>query len=297
MYNTLVDTETLHEHLEDPDWLIVDCRFDLARPEAGHQAWLEGHIPGAVYAHLEQDLSGPPLTDCGRHPLPAAAALRETFSRLGISNDSQVVVYDAAAGSMAARLWWLLRYMGHTRVALLDGGWPAWDDADLPQRPGQEQVRAARFQGTPQQDRLVLLDGIAAAALLIDSRDPARYRGDIEPIDPVGGHIPGAINRCWQENIGADGRFLPVDELADSLRDTLGQTPSMEAVFYCGSGVTACHNLLAVAHASLPMAKLYAGSWSEWCSDPARPVATGVGREHPLLQPDKDKKDERADGH
>lgn len=275
MVNTLVDTETLNAHLDDANWRIIDCRFDLARPAVGYEAWLQGHIPGAVYAHLEEDLSGPPLTDCGRHPLPSADALTETFSRLGIGPVTQVVAYDAAGGSMAARLWWLLRYMGHERVAVLDGGWPAWQAAGMPQDPGEERCEPAEFEGSPRHEWLVTLADVGKAALLIDSRDPARYRGEVEPIDPVAGHVPGAINRNWQDNLDEQGRFLPPEELRQGLLATLAGTPPPEAVFYCGSGVTACHNLLAAAHAGLPEPKLYAGSWSEWCSDPGRPVATG----------------------
>jgi len=277
MYETLVDTATLNAHLDDPAWRIVDCRFDLGQPGAGREAWLREHIPGAVYAHLEEDLSGPPLTDHGRHPLPGTEALVRTFSRLGIGPATQVIAYDAAGGSMAARLWWLLRYMGHERVAVLDAGWPAWVAAGLPRDRGEQHCQAAAFHGHPRHDRLVRLDEVTQAALLIDSRAPARYRGEVEPIDPVAGHIPGAVNHDWQDNLDAEGRFLSPGALRRALLETLAGTPMETAVFYCGSGVTACHNVLAAAHAGLPEPRLYAGSWSEWCADPERPVATGAG--------------------
>ncbi len=275
MYRTLVSCDTLNEHLGDPLWVIVDCRFDLANPEAGRKEYLEAHIPGAVYAHLDQDLSGPPVTNRGRHPLPLPEALIARFSRLGIDATKQVIVYDSVSGSVSARLWWLLHYMGHESVAMLDGGWPAWLEAGLPMNTGEETRSPAAFSGEPKTDWVVTLDQVPNVPILIDSRDPARYRGEFEPIDPVAGHIPGAINCFWKHNLDAEGRFLPPDQLRAQWRSIFAQLPSNEVVFYCGSGVTACHNLLSVAHAGLPEARLYAGSWSEWCADPKRPVATG----------------------
>jgi thiosulfate/3-mercaptopyruvate sulfurtransferase len=277
MYTTLIDPATLSQHLNDPDWIIVDCRFDLANSGWGRQEYLQSHIPGAVYAHLNQDLSGPPLTNQGRHPLPVAAALADLFSRLGIDNRKQVVVYDSMSGSICARLWWLLRYMGHAAVAALDGGWQAWTKANLPIRGGIENYPPAKFQGQPNHDWIVTVDAVPTQALLIDSRDPLRYRGEVEPIDPIAGHIPGAVNHFWKLNLDVEGNYLPADRLKASLQQRYGQVPAEQAVFYCGSGVTACHNLLAAVHAGLPMPRLYAGSWSEWCRDPARQVEVGEG--------------------
>jgi thiosulfate/3-mercaptopyruvate sulfurtransferase len=259
----------------DPAWVVVDCRFDLADPEAGGRAYRHRHIAGAAYAHLDRDLCGAPVITRGRHPLPTAEALQATLGRLGIDDSRQVVAYDDTGGAMAARLWWLLRYMGHGAVALLDGGWDAWEAAGLPTATGEERTAARVFLGAPRTEWLVRIDHVSDAPLLIDSRDPARYRGDVEPLDPVAGHIPGAVNYCWKENLDGQGRFLGPATLRARIDRLLAGTPSREAVFYCGSGVTACHNLVAVVHAGLPAARLYAGSWSEWCTDPGRPVARG----------------------
>ncbi len=276
MHSTLVDAATLRAHLGDPAWIVVDCRFDLAAPEAGQRDWLAGHVPGARYAHLDRDLSGPPRTDHGRHPLPAPEALVATFGRLGIGPGTQVVACDTAGGMFAARLWWLLRYMGHDAVAVLDGGWQAWLAAGGPVETGAVEPRAARFTGTPRGEWLVTLEEVGEAPLLVDARDPARFRGEVEPLDPVAGHIPGARNRHCRTNLDAGMHFRPPAELRGEFTTLLGAVPAGDAVFYCGSGVTACHNLLALAHAGLPPGRLYAGSWSEWCRDPARPVATGA---------------------
>ena len=269
---TIMDAKTLHERLNDPNIVIVDARFNLFDVGEGRAAYLEAHIPGAVYVHLDDDLSGPPLTDSGRHPLPSPDALRALFSRLGIGTDSQVVVYDQRDGMVAARLWWMLRYMGHAAAAVLDGGWKAWTEAGYATAGGEETRAAARFEGSPASDRVVTVDDVAAAPCLVDCRDPRRYRGEEEPIDPVAGHIPGAVNRFHRENVDADGRFLPPQELAEGLETLLAGTPLTETVFYCGSGVTACHGLLAACHAGLGEGRLYVGSWSEWCSDPTRPI-------------------------
>ncbi|MCI0397067.1 MAG: sulfurtransferase [Chloroflexi bacterium] len=271
-YTTLLTPKTVYQHLDDPTWVIVDCRFNLADTEAGRRAYEQGHVPGAVYAHVDRDLSGPPVTDRGRHPLPTPEALRATFSRLGIDRSKQVVAYDEHNGSYAARLWWLLGYMGHQAAAVLDGGWRAWLAAGYPTAVGVETNSPARFQGEPRRDRVVFLDEVPLVPLLVDSRDPARYRGEVEPIDPAAGHIPGAINHPFGRNVDAQGRFLPAEELRRQFDELLGETPAGEAVFYCGSGVTACQNLLALAQAGLGAGRLYAGSWSEWCADPERPI-------------------------
>ncbi|HID53972.1 MAG TPA: sulfurtransferase [Anaerolineae bacterium] len=275
MYKTLIDTHALAQHLNNPNWVIVDCRFDLADTAVGRQQYQTAHIPGAVYAHLDNDLSSAPVTDRGRHPLPSPQTLAMLFSRLGIGEMTQVVAYDNKNGAIASRLWWELRYMGHEAVAVLDGGWAAWQKAGLPVRAGIEENDPAMFTGRPKADWLVRLDEVSAQPLLIDSRGPARYRGEEEPLDPVAGHIPGAVNFFFQENWSADGRYLPTAEMRANLEAVLGNTKPDTAVFYCGSGVTACVNLLALAHAGLGNGRLYVGSWSEWCSDSSRPIATG----------------------
>jgi len=271
MFTTLIDALTLQENLGDSSWAVVDCRFSLADPEAGRRAYLEAHIPGAIYAHLDNDLSNPPTTDHGRHPLPPPETLVARFGRMGIGPNTQVVAYDDANGMIASRLWWMLRYMGHTAVAVLDGGWPAWETAGLPTRSGEETRETAVFQGEPRRDWLVLINEVPDVPLLVDSRDAARYRGELETIDPVAGHIPGAVNYYYQANWTADGRYRPPAELRAQFDALLNKTPPEQATFYCGSGVSACVNLLAMAHAGLGNGRLYAGSWSEWCRDPDRP--------------------------
>lgn len=273
MFKTLINVTELSRQLNNSNWVIVDCRHDLMQPSAGHSAYIEAHIPGAVFADIKNDLSGPPLTDHGRHPLPSAAALTELFTRLGIDSDTQVVAYDASEGSFAARLWWLLNYMGHEAVAVLDGGWPAWTTAQHPVTNGEEHYTKKSFVGVVHTEWLVMLEQVPNESFLVDSRDPARYRGEVEPVDPAAGHIPGAINRFWKNNLQDSGLFKPADELLMELQSLYTEGGTDRPVFYCGSGVTACHNLLAVAHAGLTPARLYAGSWSEWCSDPVRPIA------------------------
>jgi len=275
LYTTLINVDAVHACLHNPACRIVDCRFDFGNKTAGLDAYLAGHIPGAVYADLEKDLSGPPVTDHGRHPLPTPAHLTDLFSRLAIDQDTQVVVYDQIAGSCAGRLWWLLRYMGHDAVAVIDGGWQAWEAAEYPISVAREKYPPTTFRGSPRPESLVTVEQVPQSRLLIDSRDPARYRGEVEPLDPRAGHIPGAVNRFWKENLEANGRFKSSAVLQREFKDFLGGVDPGDAVFYCGSGVTACHNILSVVHAGLRMPKLYAGSWSDWCSVPERPVATG----------------------
>jgi len=274
-WTTLIGAEDLAPRLADPAWVVVDTRFNLMDVGQGRADYLAAHVPGAVYAHLDDDLSSEPVTDHGRHPLPAPAALERVFSRLGIGPGTQVVAYDGAEGATAARLWWMLRYMGHESVAVLDGGWKAWSDAGLPVDTGEVERESAVFRGAPRRDWLVTVDAVPGAARLIDARDPGRYRGEREPIDPVAGHVPGAVNRFFMRNLDETRCFLAPDALANSLAESLGGAAPQDTVHYCGSGVTACHNLLAMAHAGMDPGRLYAGSWSEWCADPDRPVATG----------------------
>lgn len=272
MFTTLIDTENLAAHLTDPDWVIVDCRFRLDDTEFGRREYEAGHIPGAVYAHLDEVLSNPPTTDNGRHPLPPAEILIERMGRLGIDSRTQVVAYDDKNGMIAARLWWLLRYLGHEAVAVLDGGWPAWLAAGQPLRAGVEENGPRPFTGSPRTDWVVLADDVTDAALLVDSRAPERYRGEVEPIDPVAGHIPGAVNYFYQQSWSENGRYLSPAQIRQQMQTVLGETNPDEAVFYCGSGVTACVNLLAMNYAGLGNGRLYAGSWSDWITDPSRPI-------------------------
>lgn len=258
--------------------VVIDCRFTLGAPGAGQEAYRAGHIPGARYADLERLLSGPVGPGTGRHPLPDPDRLAEGLGALGIGSDSDVVVYDEGPGAMAARLWWLLRWLGHARVRLLDGGLAAWlaQGGVLEQRapvpvPASLRVAAGAMP-------VVTTEELVAAPgryLLLDARAAGRFRGEVEPIDPVAGHVPGATNLPFSDNLGADGRFLPREVLAGRYRSLLGSRAPEEVACMCGSGITACHALLAMEHAGLKGARLYAGSWSEWIRSPQRPVARG----------------------
>jgi thiosulfate/3-mercaptopyruvate sulfurtransferase len=277
----LIAAADLLPHLDDADWAVFDCRFALSAPERGRREYLAAHIPGAVYAHLDEDLSGPVVPGrTGRHPLPAVEWFAGVLSRWGIAAGVQVVAYDDSGGSMAARLWWMLHWLGHEAAAVLDGGWPAWQEAGYPEASGPEQRAARTFTPHVHPD-LVLSSAEVAARLhdprtrLLDARAAVRYRGEQEPIDPMAGHIPGATSAPYPENLDAAGRFRSPEELRARFADLLGATPPEGAVAYCGSGVNAGHTLLALAHAGLGMGRLYAGSWSEWIADPARPIATG----------------------
>ncbi len=272
MFATLIDGDNLAAHLADPDWVIVDCRFRLDDTEFGRREYEAGHIPGAVYAHLDETLSNPPTTDNGRHPLPPPEILIERMGRLGIDSSKQVVAYDDKNGMVAARLWWLLRYLGHDAVAVLDGGWPAWLETSRSLHSGIEENAAVEFTGNPRMEWVVLANDVPDVALLVDSRAPERYRGEVEPIDSVAGHIPGAVNYFYQDSWSENGRYLPPAQIRQRMQAVLGETDSDEAVFYCGSGVTACVNLLALTYAGLGNGRLYAGSWSDWITDPARPI-------------------------
>lgn len=278
-FTTLVDTATLAARLLDPRLVVVDCRFDLADPGAGERAYLAAHVPGAVFVDVERDLSGPKGPTTGRHPLPAGDVLIDTLRRLGIDSTSQVVAYDQDSGGFASRLWWLLRWLGHDAVAVLDGGWAKWTAEGREARAGAETRPAGGFSGRPRAGMLMSADEVAAVSSrsdwrVLDSRAPERYRGDVEPIDPVAGHIPGAVNRFFGANV-SNGRFRDPADLREAFTSLLGDTPPERIVCYCGSGVTACQNLLALEHAGLFGGKLYAGSWSEWVSDPTRPVERG----------------------
>ncbi|MCB9128616.1 MAG: sulfurtransferase [Ardenticatenales bacterium] len=278
MYTTLITTEELAANLDDPQWVVVDCRFRLDDPDEGRRLYEAAHIKGALYADLDRDLAGPATPNEGRHPLPDLDDFRRTLGGWGIDEGVQLVCYDDWGGALAARLWWMVRYLGHRAVAVLDGGWPAWQAAALPTASGAEQRDATIFCGDPDPQRLATMHEVEALVQrgdgqrLIDARDAARYRGDFEPIDPAAGHIPGARNYPFSENIAATGHFKADEALAAQFQTLLADLPSDEAIVYCGSGVTATHNLLAMAHAGLPEARLFVPSWSGWSSDPSRPV-------------------------
>jgi thiosulfate/3-mercaptopyruvate sulfurtransferase len=256
---------------------IVDCRASLASAEAGRELYRQGHLPGASFADLLHDLSGPILPGrTGRHPLPPIETFVARVRSWGIGEASQVVVYDDAGGAFAARLWWLLRWLGHESVAVLDGGYPAWIAEGRPVTTQAPILAVGDFSPRARTDWLVQARDLMQSSprKLFDARAPERFRGDVEPIDPVAGHIPGALSLPFADNL-QEGRFRPAAELRERFAAALGGTAPEEAVVYCGSGVTACHDLLAFAHAGLPIPKLYAGSWSEWITDPERPVEKG----------------------
>ena len=282
MYTTLIQASELASHVNDSGWVILDCRHDLLNPTAGSDAFAAGHIQNAQFANIDTDLSGPKTARgpefTGRHPLPDRAALLATLRGWGIDDDTQVVAYDGQGGMFAARLWWLLRWVGHGAVAVLDGGLAAWQAQGLPlvtpvaPRPaGNLTEQASLVRTVTVQDVIANLD--TQALQVLDARAPDRYRGENETIDPVGGHIPGAKSRFFKDNLQADGRFKSAKELEQEFAGLISTAES--TILQCGSGVTACHNLLALEVAGLPGAALYPGSWSEWCADPARPVATG----------------------
>lgn len=279
-HTTLISTEALAAHLDDPQVVVFDCRHDLMRPQAGAEAYGVAHIPGARFANSDRDLAGPKNGRNGRHPLPDAAAFMRWLGNQGVGRDTQVVAYDFAGGASATRLWWMLRHwLGHAKAAVLDGGWEAWQAAQL---PVSQEVRMP----TPQAYQAAVLPAAVDAdfiashlghpdAVVIDARSAERYRGEQEPIDPVAGHIPGARNRFYKSNLDDRGRFKPASALRAEFDGVLAGKRPDQIIHQCGSGVSACHNILAMEIASLPGSRLYPGSWSEWCADPARPVEKG----------------------
>jgi thiosulfate/3-mercaptopyruvate sulfurtransferase len=281
-YTALISAAELADHVFDPNWVILDCRHDLTNPDFGRHAYAEGHIPNAQFAHLDQDLAGIKRSDDGvfhgRHPLPDRAAFVDTLRQWGVNHDTQVIAYDAHGGMFAARLWWMLRWVGHDAVAVLDGGVPAWTAHGMflstepsPRALGNITDRPSLVSSVSADDLLQNLQ--SKQRTVIDARAADRFRGENETLDPVGGHIPGAKNRFFKDNLQADGRFKDGAQLRDEFNQLI-DAPS-HAVMQCGSGVTACHNLLAMEVAGLKGAALYPGSWSEWCADPSRPVAQG----------------------
>lgn len=278
-WTTVVQADILSVALGRPDLVFVDCRFSLLDPKLGEQEWLTSHIPGAVYAHLERDLSDMSRHGQGRHPWPGAKLFLERLRRWGVTPHSQVVAYDGGDGAFAARLWFMLRTLGHEKAAVLDGGWSRWMALGLPTAAGPVTPGASFIGGEFDGSRLLDADAVEAhlanGGLLLDARAPSRFRGEEEPMDRVAGHVPGAVNRPYAQNL-ADGRFKPPMQLADEYRALLAGRDPSEVVVMCGSGVTACHNLLAMERAGLRGAKLFTGSWSGWISDQTRPVATGA---------------------
>lgn len=282
-FDTLISAASwLAQRDRGAPWVVLDASFDLADPAAGERAYQEAHLPGAVYVHLDRDLCGEKTGRNGRHPLPSRAAFAATAARLGITPATQVVVYDRQGAMFAARVWWMLRWLGHAAVAVLDGGLAAWQAAGgaveggvvQPQAQAAYPLSDAPSPLTRTVDAATLLSQLDRV-VLIDARAPERYRGEVEPLDAQAGHIPGALNRPFKDNLAADGCFKPAALLRAELQAVIGAQPGREVVHQCGSGVTACHNLLAAAVAGLDAAALYAGSWSEWSSDPTRPVARG----------------------
>ncbi|QGZ63356.1 sulfurtransferase [Paraburkholderia acidisoli] len=278
--STLIDARTLRDRLAR--CRVIDCSHDLARPEAGSAEFRAGHVPGAVHAHLDHDLSGAKTGTNGRHPLPEPAAFAAWLGRQGIGRHDAVVAYDRSGGMYAARLWWLLRWLGHADVCVLDGGWQAWVEqggevaADAPRYDATRYEASAPAAAMWVDAGFVLRNLQTGEALVVDARGAERYRGVVEPIDARAGHIPGALNRPYTDNLAATGGFKSAAQLSDEWRTLLGARPANEVVAQCGSGVTACHNLLALEAAGLGGARLYPGSWSEWASDPHRPTATGA---------------------
>lgn len=274
---TLVDVATLAAHLDDPAWVIVDVRHQLSDTGYGERSYAESHIPGAVFLHCDRDLSGPMTGLNGRHPLPMIETLAQRLGEIGIDATTQVVVYDDAQGMIAGRLWWLLRWLGHDRVALLDGGWQAWLAANGAVSGELPALRPKKFvvgKGLPPVAVSDVLAHLSSAQMrLVDARSPDRFRGENETMDPVGGHVPGAVNRFFRDNLQADGRYKPAAELLAEWLAVLAGAGPETVVHQCGSGVSACHNMLAMEIAGLGGSRLHAGSWSEWCADPARPVA------------------------
>ncbi|MSO82334.1 MAG: sulfurtransferase [Acidobacteria bacterium] len=285
MFSTLISTEALASHL-DESWVLVDCRYDLKDEHWGREHYRSSHIPGAAYASLSHDLAAPPSGTNGRHPLPCVEAMEATFGRLGISPGTQVAIYDQDAGMYASRMWWMLRYMGHDEAAVVDGGFAKWVREGRAVQTREESRPAVEFNGRRRKEMRLLVDRVEATlgdppVLLVDARAPERFEGKSEPLDRIPGHIPGAVNHFYKRNVTDDGVMLPVEALRGQFAELLGDRSPDQVVMYCGSGVTACQNLLAMEHAGLSGMKLYPGSWSEWSSNPERAVETGpAARSH-----------------
>lgn len=278
MHTTLISTTDLSSHLSDSHWAVIDCRFDLTQPDWGNADYQKSHIPGAIYAHIDHDLAGPVTPETGRHPLPDVTVLAQRLSRWGIDSGTQVVVYDTTGGSFAVRLWWLLRFLGHPAVAVLNGGFTKWQNEGRPTASGIETRQPAKFIPHPDWSMIADADEVERIRqntqyVLIDARAPERFSGAVEPIDPIAGHIPGAVNRFHGLNLAKDGTFQSPEDLHTQFTELIGDTPPDHVVVYCGSGITSIHHLLAMEIAGLPGARLYPGSWSHWIRDRKRPIS------------------------
>lgn len=278
-FKTLVSTEELNRNLDDPDWVIFDCRFTLTDPGAGRAAYDQNHIPGARYAHLDDDLASPVGPDTGRHPLPDAELLADKLGKWGVDSSKQVVVYDDAFGAMAVRMWWLLRWLGHENVALLDGVLPKWVREKRPLTDELPSITPTTFNARVNDDMWITAEDLqseldSGEVVLLDARAEERFSGEVEPLDKVAGHVPGAINLPWEDNLDLGGDLLSPEELREFYEEKMNGKPATKIVNMCGSGVTACHNVLAMEHAGLHGSRLYAGSWSHWITDSNRPVAS-----------------------
>lgn len=277
MHKTLLSTDTLDAQLGNSDWVIFDCRFALDRPEWGRQEYEQAHIPGAVYAHLDRDLAAPKRADTGRHPLPEPEAFARWLGRNGVDGGKQVVVYDQGGGQFAARLWWMLRWLGHEAAAVLDGGWAAWTAAGRPVNDALPDPAPTTFRASEHDDLRCTSEQLVEAlrnkqVRILDARGAERFRGENEPIDPAAGHIPGAVNLPFTENLDRQGCFKEPQVLRQRFEPAVGGLSNDPIVHMCGSGVTACHNLLAMEVAGWTDSRLYVGSWSEWITDPDRPI-------------------------
>jgi thiosulfate/3-mercaptopyruvate sulfurtransferase len=277
MHTTFVSTDVLAEQLGDASWVVADCRYNLNDESWGRAQYEAAHVPGAAFVDLAHELAGRRTGANGRHPLPTIDEMAATFARLGIADDSQVIAYDQDVGAFASRLWWMLRYLGHDAVAVLDGGFAKWTSEGRPVRGGIQTRAPARFTPRLREEMRVSVDETVAhlgdpSVLLIDARSPDRFAGKPDPLDTIYGHIPGARNRYYRNNVSDAGTLRSGGELRADFEQVLAGSPASQVVMYCGSGITACHNLLAMEHAGLHGARLFAGSWSEWESDPGRPV-------------------------
>jgi thiosulfate/3-mercaptopyruvate sulfurtransferase len=280
-FTTLIAAAELAPHVADPNWLVVDCRFELGKPESGERAYAAGHIPHAIYAHLDRDLAAAVTAQTGRHPLPQPEKFAATLAGWGLTPATQVVAYDADNSAYAARLWWLLRWVGHEAVAVLDGGFKAWNAAGLPTSTEAPRRPAGNFVARPNRDMWFDAGEVGERVRrddwrLLDARAPERFAGTVEPIDPVAGHVAGARNHPFASNLGSDARFLPVQELRRRFEQSQAGVADDHTIVMCGSGVTACNLLLAMEAAGKRGARLYAGSWSEWIRDPSRPIEKGT---------------------
>jgi thiosulfate/3-mercaptopyruvate sulfurtransferase len=280
-WTTLIDTETVAGRLTDLTVVIIDCRYSVEDPSWGEREYFRHHIPGAAFASIDDDLSAPKTGSNGRHPLPDPEAAARTFARLGIAEGVQVVAYDQDAGMYASRLWWMLRWLGHDAVAVLDGGFAKWLAEDRPVESGAETHPRRDFHAAPRSGWVAEAEEVQKVIgstdwLVLDARAPERYRGEVEPVDKVAGHIPGAANHFYKWNVRDDGTFRSTSEIKEEFRKSIGGTSVDRVICYCGSGVTACQDLLALEHVGLSGARLYPGSWSEWLSDPSRPIERGT---------------------